>query len=153
MFFMSSMAERRLSERTLAAVRSAASTAAARAIISEALPALVLPALSTSDLDRIRLHLLNLPSDQVQARVQWQDLAGSSAVFLLVFLLTFPVVAPFLLVADAATALRISNAIAIALLFATGCALGRLAGRPLRTGFLMVAVGLGMVAVAMALGG
>lgn len=153
MFFMSSMAERRLCERTVQAVRTADSATVARTVIADALPALVLPALSPSDLDRIRLHLLSLPADEVQARVQTQDLVGASAVFLLVFLLTFPVVAPFLFIANPLIALRVSNAIAIGLLFLTGYALGRHSGRPLRIGVLMVTVGLVMVTIASALGG
>jgi hypothetical protein len=153
MFFMSSMAERRLSERTVQGVRTADSAATARNIIAGTLPALVLPALSPNDLDRIRLYLLSLPAEQVRARAQTQDVVGASAVFLLIFLLTFPVAAPFLFISDAPIALHFSNAIAIGLLFSTGYALGRHTGKPLRIGFLMVAVGLVMVAIAMALGG
>ncbi|NLS08319.1 VIT family protein [Rhizobium sp. P32RR-XVIII] len=124
---------------------------AARTVIADALPPLVLPALSPSDLDRIRLHLLSLPADEVQAGGQTQDLIGASAVFLLVFLLTFPVVAPFLFITNPLIALRVSNAIAIGLLFLTGYALGRHSGRPLRIAILMVAVGLAMVTIASAL--
>ncbi|WDZ81506.1 hypothetical protein PWG15_34730 (plasmid) [Ensifer adhaerens] len=72
---------------------------------------------------------------------------------MLVFLLTIPVVAPFFFIGDATNALRLSNGIAIGLLFVTGYALGRHAGAPLRIGILMVAVGLVMVAIAIALGG
>lgn len=153
MFFMSSMAERKLSEHTVRAVRRSENAAAARSIIADALPPLVLPALLPGDLDRIRLHLLSLPAEDVRARVQARDFIGASAVFLLIFLLTFPVAAPFLFITSAVTALRVSNAIAIGMLFLTGYALGRHAGKPLRIGFLMVAVGLGMVAIAIALGG
>lgn len=153
MFFMSSMAERRLSERTVQAVRAADSSIAARGIIADALPALVLPALSPGDLDRIRLHLLGLSPDQVRARPRAQDLVGASAVFLLIFLLTFPVVAPFLFITNAVIALRVSNTIAIGLLFSTGYAAGRHSEHPLRIGFLMVVVGLALVTIASALGG
>ncbi|TCR76716.1 VIT1/CCC1 transporter family protein [Rhizobium sp. BK376] len=153
MFFTSSMAGRRLSKQTVQAVQTAANAGKARAIIASALPPLVLPALSAGDLERIRLHLVNLPAEKLQVRVQAQDLAGSLAVFLLVFLLTFPVVAPFLFVSDAASALRASNMIGIGLMFATGYAFGRRTGAPWRGGLVMVAVGLAMVAIAIALGG
>ena len=49
--------------------------------------------------------------------------------FLLVFLSTFPVVIPFLFMKNAGPALRVSNAIAIAMLFVTGYAFGRITGR------------------------
>ena len=45
------------------------------------------------------------------------------------------------------------NIVAIAMLFLTGYTLGRQSGRPWRVGLSMVALGLGLVAVAMALGG
>ncbi|WP_234823003.1 VIT1/CCC1 transporter family protein [Ensifer adhaerens] len=153
MFLMSSTAEHRLSKRTVEAVQTSASASIARSVIAGALPPLVLPALSASDLERIRLYLNSLPADKTRIRVQAQDFAGALAVFVLVFLLTFPVVAPFFVIGDATNALRLSNGIAIGLLFVTGYALGRHAGAPLRIGFLMVAVGLVMVAIAIALGG
>jgi hypothetical protein len=74
-------------------------------------------------------------------------------VFLLVFLCTLPVVLPFVFLQDATIATRMSNAIAIMLLFLSGFAFGRHSGRPWRVGFLMVAVGLSLVAIALALGG
>jgi VIT1/CCC1 family predicted Fe2+/Mn2+ transporter len=72
----------------------------------------------------------------------------------LVFLSTFPVVVPFLLIPDAHRALRVSNTVAIALLFLCGYRLGRYAGySPWLTGFAMVAIGLALVAITIALGG
>ena len=87
-------------------------------------------------------------------RLRPDDWRGALGVLLLVFLSTFPVVIPFLLLQDARTALRVSNAIAIALLFLNGYALGRLAGhRPVRIGLLMVLIGTALVAITIALGG
>ena len=45
------------------------------------------------------------------------------------------------------------SAVALTLLFVTGFAFGRHVGRHWRTGFAMVAVGILLVAVALALGG
>ena len=74
--------------------------------------------------------------------------------FLLVFLSTLPVVMPFVLMTNITLALRLSNAIAIVMLFALGHAFGRIAGRPpLRAAFAMVAVGIVLVGITMALGG
>jgi VIT1/CCC1 family predicted Fe2+/Mn2+ transporter len=51
-------------------------------------------------------------------------------------------------------ALRLSNAVAIAMLFVCGYAFGRCAGfRPWSTGLSMVAIGAALVGVAIALGG
>ena len=61
---------------------------------------------------------------------------------------------PFLFMQDVAAAMRVSNAIAIALLFLTGYAFGRAAGRrPWVMGLSMVVLGVVLVALTMALGG
>jgi VIT1/CCC1 family predicted Fe2+/Mn2+ transporter len=75
-------------------------------------------------------------------------------VFLLVFLSTFPIVIPFLVVEDTGVALRTSNAVALAMLFVAGWAVGNYAGRPgWRTGLAMVLLGVVLVGITIALGG
>ena len=82
------------------------------------------------------------------------DFAGATGVFLLVFLSTFPIVIPFFLVHDVAIALRTSNAVAIGMLFVAGWSLGRNAGgRGWQMGLGMVAIGVVLVGITMALGG
>jgi len=119
----------------------------------QALPHIIRPALSFNELDKIRSHLVSLPAEAVRARPGAQDILGALGVFLLVFLCTFPVIAPFMIIGDATLAIRISNAIACALLFLTGYSLGRHYGHPFRVGLSMVAVGLALVAIASMLGG
>jgi VIT1/CCC1 family predicted Fe2+/Mn2+ transporter len=75
-------------------------------------------------------------------------------VCLLVFLSTFPVVIPFIFMREAVPALRVSNAVAIAMLFLIGHAFGRYAGvNAWRTGLWLVALGVVLVGITMALGG
>jgi VIT1/CCC1 family predicted Fe2+/Mn2+ transporter len=71
-----------------------------------------------------------------------------------VFLSTFPVAAPFIVMQNAALAMRVSHGVAVVMLFITGFAYGRCAGRS-RWGFGvgMVALGLVLVALTMAMGG
>ena len=74
--------------------------------------------------------------------------------FLLVTLTTFPLVIPFLFGGDAQRALRISNAIALAMLAGVGVAYGRAAGyRPWASALAMVTVGVVLVGITIALGG
>ncbi len=55
---------------------------------------------------------------------------------------------------NAGPAMRVSNAIAVALLFLTGYAYGRIAGRsPVWAGIAMVVLGSVLVGLTMALGG
>jgi VIT1/CCC1 family predicted Fe2+/Mn2+ transporter len=65
-----------------------------------------------------------------------------------------PVVIPFIVMRSAGPALRVSNAIAVVMLFLTGYAYGRVtAYNPLRLGCAMVALGGALVGVTIALGG
>jgi hypothetical protein len=111
--------------------------------------------LASADLERLRLWVLARPPQDLPAqRVTRQDLLGALAVFLLVFLSTFPVVLPFVFIADPVVAKRASAAIAIVMLFACGHAWGRYAGlNPRRTGLVMVLLGAAVEAVIIALGG
>jgi VIT1/CCC1 family predicted Fe2+/Mn2+ transporter len=153
MYLMGVRAERGLAASTVRAIRAANTPVAAHAIIAEHLPQPILPALTRADLERIRLHLGTLPSENLAPRIGRDDYLAALGVFLLVFLSLVPVIIPFLLFVDVALALRISNAIAVGLLFLTGFTFGRHVGTPWRVGFSMVAIGVALVAVAMALGG
>ena len=153
MYLMGARGERRLAISAVQAIRDAESSVAGRAIVADNLPSMVLPALTNSDLERIRLHLGSLPPESLDIRFSREDYLAAIGVFLLVFLCLFPVAAPFLFIDDIALALRLSNAVAVGMLFLTGFTFGQQVGRPYRTGFLMVAIGIALVAVAMALGG
>jgi VIT1/CCC1 family predicted Fe2+/Mn2+ transporter len=86
--------------------------------------------------------------------LQGRDWWGALGVLLLVFLSTLPVVLPFVFARDPMRALRISNAIAIGMLFLTGYAFGRSTGyRPWAMGIAMVGVGWVLVGLTIALGG
>jgi VIT1/CCC1 family predicted Fe2+/Mn2+ transporter len=100
-------------------------------------------------------HELNLlPEPPRHPRLGRDDWLGALGVFLLVFLSTFPVVIPFLFAHDAPRALRVSNGIAIVMLFLTGYSFGRAVGyRPWRMGISMVVIGSMLVAMTIALGG
>jgi VIT1/CCC1 family predicted Fe2+/Mn2+ transporter len=75
-------------------------------------------------------------------------------VFLLVFLSTFPVVVPFLFVTPLDRAMRVSNAVALVMLYVTGHRLGRHAGiGAVKTGLAMMAIGVVLVGITIALGG
>ena len=111
-------------------------------------------ALDAAQLDRIHTWLQTQPAPPRRIRVTRQDLRGALGVFLLVFGSTFPVVLPFLFFDDLRTAMRLSGAVAIVMLFGCGYAWGHHAGGwPLRAGALMVATGAVIQAVVIALGG
>ncbi len=154
MYLLATLLER---GRVLAMLRVArgGDPAAGRAAVRESLPEEVGDALRPEHLEDVRAALARGPEPPARPPLTLRDLRGAAAVFLLVFLSTFPVVLPFVFfVDDVHRALRFSNAIAVAMLFVGGLMLGRYAGlRPLRTGLSMVAVGAVLVAITIALGG
>ena len=153
LYLLGVRAERGLGASTLRAIRAADNPAAGRAIIADHLPPAVLPALATDDLERIRLHLSSLPPGGLTQRIGREDYLAALGVFLLVSLCLLPVALPFLFLSDITLALRVSNVVAVVLLFLTGFTFGRDLGRPWRVGFSMVAIGVVLVAIALALGG
>jgi VIT1/CCC1 family predicted Fe2+/Mn2+ transporter len=154
MYVMNSLAERGRNLLSFRALRDASSPEEARRIVAGALPPAVAKVLTDEELDTMRRRVAALPEPPKYAALSRQDLLQAAAVFLLVFLSTFPVVIPFLVMHDAPQALRISNAIALALLFYGGYEYGRYSGfRPWRSAFVMVAIGVGLVALTIVLGG
>ncbi|RZI99821.1 MAG: VIT family protein [Brevundimonas sp.] len=139
---------------TVVAVRDASDPRDAHRLIAETLPPVLADSLQPADLESIRARLATLPEPPPRIRLGVDDLRGAGGVFLLVFLSTFPVTIPFMIMHSVEPAMRVSNAIAIGLLFLTGYAFGRITGRrPLWTGFSMVVLGAGLVGLTIALGG
>ena len=101
-----------------------------------------------------RGRALGRQQSHVRLALTGRDVKGAIAVFLLVFLSTIPVALPFLFVPEAHRALRISNAVALVMLFACGWVLGNHdGGRKWAGALLMLAVGVVMVWATIALGG
>jgi VIT1/CCC1 family predicted Fe2+/Mn2+ transporter len=154
MYLMACLSEQAQRLRTLRAVRKAATPEEAHRVIAAALPPAVAPVLQPEELERMRLHVTQLPEPPPSPRLRSRDWRGAFGVFLLVFLSTLPVVLPFVFMHEAGRAIRVSNGIAIVLLFLTGYAFGRCAGlRPWVMGISMVVLGCLLVAITIALGG
>jgi hypothetical protein len=154
LYLMGCLAERSDRLHILKSVRQTTNPQEAQRLIASALPPLVASVMQPAELETIHQRLNQLPEPPVQAGLRGADYVGGLSVFLLVFLSTFPVVIPFLLMQDGWWALRVSNGIAIVMLFFTGCAFGRCTGRrPWLMGIIMVLVGAVMVGLTIALGG
>jgi hypothetical protein len=138
----------------LRTLREATNPAHAHQIIAHALPPVLVSVLSTSELESMRQKLNKLADLPSRPRLRVTDWLGALGVFLIVISATLPVTIPFALIEDAKRALRVSNGIAIVMLFLTGYAFGRISGhRPLWTAAAMVILGGAMVAITISLGG
>jgi hypothetical protein len=154
MYLMARLAEKGRNLMIFRAVRGAADPEKAQALIADNLPPLIASLLRSDELEAMRQRLWQLPEPAEHASLSREDWLGGLGVFLLVFLSTFPVVIPFMVMTSVAPAMRASNLIAISMLFVTGYAYGRHSGRhPLAVGLSMVLLGVLLSAMTLALGG
>ncbi len=154
MYLITRLTERGRDILTLCAMRQAADPTEAHRIIADALPVVVSSVMRAPDLEALRARLIQLPEPADRPRLDKDDFFGAVGVFFLVFLSTFPVAIPFVFMRNAMLAVRISNGVAIAMLFLVGYFLGRRAGhRPWQMGLAMVLVGSTLVGITIVLGG
>ena len=138
---------------TLRAIRQAPDAETAQAVIADALPPELVSVLLAEQLELMRQKVLRSPEPE-RPKLTRRDWTGALGLCLLSFLATFPVVIPFIFISDAKLALRVSYAVAIAMLFCCGYAFGVHSGiKPWAAGLSMVALGSALVGIAVALGG
>ena len=138
-YLLNCLGERGHAIALLRRLRRASDPSEARRLVAGALPPLVASLLEPQEIESLKGKLTQIPESTVWPRLAKEDWFGSLGVFLLVFLSLFPVVVPFIFIRNARLALRISNGIAILLLFLAGYSFGRFANsNPWRTGLAMV---------------
>lgn len=153
-YLLSSLAERGRSLLSLRQLRAATNAESLRPIVEEGLPESLIAVLSPQELDEVRRRIVELPFADGPAKLRRRDYLAAFAVFVVVVLSTVPVILPLAVIKDPGTALRVSNAVAVALLFHFGRLVGVATGTaPLRTGLAMVALGVVLVAITILLGG
>src|SRR4030095_10474114 len=129
LYLMGNLAEKGRNLMTLRAVRNATDPRKAQKLIAGALPPVIASVLRPEELAAIDQRIKGLAEPPERAGLGSDDWMGALGIFLIVFLCTFPVALPFIFMEKAVLALRVSNAIAIAMLFLAGMAYGRCVGR------------------------
>jgi hypothetical protein len=155
-YIMTSLLERGRAARLVAAVKAAPDEAAGLSLLSRALDERLAGVVGEMDRSGVYGPLRDLVrrSGPQPVRVTKDDLLGGLACCWLVIAATIPAVLPFMLVDEAYLALRVSNGVLLALLFAAGAAWGRHAGvHRWIAGLTFLLAGIVMVVVAIALGG
>jgi len=153
-YLMGSLADKGQNLMTYFAVRTTTDPQQARRLIADRLPPAVASILEPAEFESIHRRLKQLPEPPRRASLNKEDLLGAVGIFLLVFLSTFPVVIPFIFMHSVLPAMRVSNAIAIVMMFMTGYSYGRLTGyHPFGVGIAMVVLGAIVVSFTIALGG
>jgi hypothetical protein len=137
-------------------VRQATSEAEARGFVAKELDELLVPATDEASREALYGSVVQQLRDTPPGSngVRRDDLVGGLASGWIVFACSFPAVLPFLFLDDLNLALRVSNAILLALLFFAGYHHARhTLAKPWLAGLVFLLVGVLLVAVAIPLGG
>jgi hypothetical protein len=154
LYLMSCLADKGRGLRAWRALKKAPNPEAAHQVVAELLPPKMAELLTVAEYEAVRKKLVQLPDPPARPRLGKDEWLGALGVFLWVFVSTFPVTIPFIFMHDVARAMRISNGIAVGLLFVTGYAFGKCSEyRPWLTGVAMVVIGCALVGLTIALGG
>lgn len=154
MYLVRTVTDRGRSLTLVRSVRAAPDAETGRRLIERSMSSMVAGLVSSAEVEAIRGRIVALRSVPERPRLKGNDLLASLAIFLIVVASTFPVVLPFVLMNDVATAKNVSRAVALAMLFGGGLALGRYAGYgSWKVGFMMVGLGTALVVAINALGG
>ncbi len=135
-------------------VRDAPDPTTGRVLIERSLSRVAAGLVSPAEVEAMRGRIVALTDLPAKPTLDRRDLVGALAIFLIVVAATFPVVLPFALIDDVGMAKNVSRAVAVAMLFVGGLALGRYAGYgSWKVGLLMAGLGTALVVAINALGG
>jgi len=154
MYLIGVLARKSRSKTIFDAVRSPSQAGKAREYISDSLPPAVASSIGTEGLEEIRHKLAALPDISTGVRLKPLDFKEAIAIFFLIFISTFPVVIPFVFIHDTKLALRISNLVALIMMFFCGWSVAKYVGyNKWKMSIAVVLIGMILVATTIALGG
>jgi VIT family len=154
MYLMSIILERGQSLNVLRNLKTPKNEKEAMEIIRDSLPPIFSNIMHEEELKTLRKNIQAIPDLPKRVPLTWQDLKGAMAIFILVFISTFPATIPFILMSDVSIAIRWSNGIGLLLLFITGFYIGKVSGYgSWLLGVLVSLLGALLVVLTIALGG
>lgn len=154
MYLVRTITDRGSALALLRSVRAAPDAAHGRRLVAQSLSPAATGLVAEPEIEAIRSRMVALPAVPERPRLRRDDLLAALAVFAIVVASTFPVTLPFLVFGDVGVAKTVSRAVALAMLFLGGLALGRYAGYgSWKAGLMMAGLGTVVVAAVIALGG
>lgn len=125
-----------------------------RTILKDEIQPLIAHLLLGDELDQLAARIKQLPPPEKKNIISRTDMFAGLQIFMLVFFCTLPVALPFAIFEEVPRAMRVSNGVALLMLFIGGYKLAKYAGfRPWITALLYAFIGVLLVALTMALGG
>jgi hypothetical protein len=154
MYLIGAATEKRRCAIVLGRLRAAVDPATGRHLLADLLPQSLVASLGDDGLEELRRRLRGATAEHATVHLERSDYRRALGIFLLVVAATFPVALPFTLVHDTVLAVRLSQGIALAMLFLAGAALARYSGdRIWLRGTAMAGTGAALIVVIVALGG
>jgi len=154
MYLIGVLARKSRSKTIFDAVRNSSQTDTARRYISDALPLVVASAIGTEGLEEIRNKLTSMPDTSIDVRLKLRDVKEAIAIFFMISISTFPVVIPFVFIHDTKLALRISNLVAIVMMFFCGWQVAKYVGcNKWKMSVGIILIGIMLVVITITLGG
>jgi len=154
MFLLGTLAQKNRSKLIFEAVQNSLEPDEARKYIADSLPPAVGSVIDTDGLEQIRKQFISLPPATGKVRLTVVDLKKAVALFFLMVISTFPVVLPFVFIHDTGIAIRVSNAIAVLMMFLCGWSVGNYVGSSKwRVSIALTVIGIILVILTIILGG
>lgn len=155
MYLMNVIFERGYSRSTFIKIRNSNPGSDSLQLLREELQPIVSELMDDEQLRQLENKIRTMPdAPPVRMLLSAKDFYAAFKIFLLVFLCTLPVALPFGFISEPALALRISNGIALVLLFLGGYNLAiHAAFKPFITGIVYMLIGVVLVGITIALGG
>lgn len=156
MYVLTALFERGRKARLMRDVRSAPTDAAALRHVDDELGDRLAPLTTREEREQVYGWVLEIVrrGQPEQPRIRREDVLGGVAVALVIVLATLPVVVPYVVMSNPNRAVRVSNLIALTLLFLLGAWWGQIVGaRPFRIGAGVTLVGIVLVLITIVLGG
>jgi len=153
MYLINTLLEHARNQKVADELRRAKTDAEFRMVLEEATPHGLVEQLDDESLTRFREWLHRRPVHG-KRRLDPHEFRAAVQVWVLVFTSTLPLVVPFMLIDTPRVAMRVSQAIAVVMMFGMGARLARwIGGRPWVGGLLFAATGAAIAVICIALGG
>jgi VIT1/CCC1 family predicted Fe2+/Mn2+ transporter len=154
MYLVGIMARRSRNYEIFHAVRNSPDSRRAGKFISDSLPPIVASVIESNEMEQIRSRLITVAEPNRRLRLTTRDVQKAAAIFLIMVVSTFPVVIPFVFIGDTNIALRVSNLVAIVMMFLCGWSVAGYVGfSKWAMSLAMVLIGTLLVAITILLGG
>jgi len=154
MYLIGVLARKSRSKTIFDAVQNPSEADKAKSYISEELPSMLVAAIGGEGLERVRNKLGRMENTSVDVRLNGRDIKEALAIFFLIFISTFPIVIPFVFIGNTQVALRVSNLVAILMMFFCGWQVARYVGyNKWKMSLAIILIGIILVAITISLGG